>query len=125
MKSEADATNNIKAKEKEKKPPKRGKTRLRPEKTFLVIDFYEDKNKFRWIFPLATLLVFIFVVFTIIVSGKKEVKEASKIQLSVEPANYQVIGTNQSSLREPGITVLDKYDVYIYIYYIYIILEPC
>ena len=114
-------SNNPIIEEKKMEEPKRGKTRLRPEKGFLIIDFYEDRNKFRWIFPLATLLLFIFVVFTIIVSTTEERKEPSKVKIDIEPANYQIFGHYKSNIRDPGITVLDKFDVTMIIYiYIYI-----
>ena len=87
---------------------KRGVTRMRPENVFLIIDFYEDRNKFRWIFPLAMLMLFIFIIFTIVIKQPAEKKEPYYIELSVEPANYQLFGKNQNNIRDPGIKIMDK-----------------
>ena len=89
---------------------KRGKTRFRPDKKLLILDLYEDNNKFRWIFPLVSLLLFIFVVFTVILWETTEKQEPSYIEILMEPAAFQTFGVG-ANIRHPGIKVVDKLGV--------------
>ena len=92
-------------------PNTQRKFRLKPDDSLLVIDFYEDRHKFRWIFPLSTLFVFIFMVFTIFTSQPLEQKSPSKVELDLEPANFQVLGHEKFNVRQPLIKVLDRNNV--------------
>ncbi len=63
----------------------------------MVIDLYEDRHRGRFAFPLIILILFLFIVFTIIAATEDPDLKPDTIELQVPSSSELVIGFEKAN----------------------------